>query len=141
MKKRGEAYFTKVTIGLFLFTMFVTFITLFMSGIAGNYDRTIETAYANQYSGTNDQITAIQVEAQQIQKGSGIDSTATDLAQAQGVLSATEKQADTQTILTDVINSIRNLFPFSDFIFFSLLGIIGAITIGAIIYGILGRWV
>ena len=141
MNKRGEAFFTKVSIGLILFGMFVGFFTLFMSDLASDYGRTIETDYQDKFSGISSDVSAIQIEAQQIQKGSGIDSTATDLAQVQGVLSATEKQADSQTILADVINSIRDILPFHDFIYFALLAIIATIFIGAIIYGVLGRWV
>jgi hypothetical protein len=82
-----------------------------------------------------------QREAQNIQKNSGVDSASSDIAQVQGVLSASEKAADTQTILMDALNNLRKLVPFDDFVFYTLLTIISIAFLGAVIYIFVGRWI
>lgn len=141
MNKRGEAFLTKAGIAVVLFGMFVGFFTLFMSGLASDYGRTIEDSYQDNFDGINSQVSTIEKEAQEIQKGSGLDSQASDLAQAQGVLSASEKKADTQTILADALNSIRDLLPFDDFIYNAILVILSIVFLGAIVYIFIGRWI
>jgi hypothetical protein len=141
MNKRGEAFLTKAGVGIALMSMFIGLITIFMSGLATDYSRNIESSYQDNFNAITSDLTEIEKEAQQIQKGSGLDSQASDLAQAQGVLSASEKKADSQTILMETINSIRDILPFDDFVYKGLLLILGAIFLSALIYVVLGRWI
>lgn len=141
MNRRGEAFLTKAGIAIVLFGMFMGFITIFMSGLATDYGRTIEPAYQDNFNSVNSDLKAIEIEAQQIQKNSGLDSDATDIAQAQGVLSASEKKADSQTIMSDAINTMQDILPFSDFVDNAITLIISVIFLGAIVYIIIGRWI
>ena len=138
--RKGEAFITKAAVGITLLGMFTVFVAVFMSSLSTDYGRTIESQYDNPYADITSDVSAIQVEAQQIQKSSGIDAQSTDLAQAQGVLSAAEKAADTQSILMETLTTFRNILPFDDFVLYSLIAILSIVFLGAIAYIPLGRW-
>lgn len=141
LNKRGEAFITKAGIGIAIFGLLVTFVAVFMGSLSEDYGRTIETQYSNNFNSVNSDLTDLQIESQQIQQSSGIDAGSQDIAQVQGVLSASEKAADSQTIIVDALNTIKEILPFDNFVFVALLSILAIAFIGAIIYIPLGRWV
>lgn len=141
MNKKGEAFITKSMIGMSLFSLCVVFFSVLLASLSTDYGRTVESAYQDNFNSISTDLTAVEQEAQQIQKSSGLDAASTDIAQAQGVLSASEKAADAQTIFMEAISTIRDIVPFNDFVFYTILSIMGIAFFGAIVYIFIGRWI
>lgn len=132
---------TKATISVTLAVMFITMVLALMVALGADYGRNVDSAYTEQFVDVNTDIQAIQAEAIEIQQGSSIDADSSDIAQLEGVLSASDKTADIQNILKDTLIAIQNILPFGDFILNALLIVLAALMIGGVIYAFLGRWI
>lgn len=133
---RGEGFLTQISVGVVLFIMAMTLTFSLMVGFGEDYSRTI--SQDDEFTALSADMMALQIESQDIQKSSGIDAKSSDIAQLQGVLSAGENQANTQTILTKIISEIQSIIPFDSYIVKGLGLILAILFLAAIISFIRG---
>lgn len=131
------AIFTKIGIGVSLFSLFIIFGVGFMVQMGNEYGVTMESIYQNKFSTTEFEDQAYR-SAEILDQG-GIDAQTTDIAQLQAGISATKTQLNFFGVVKQSLNDLLSIFPFDPAIVATLLVMLVLMSVSGLIYLLFGR--